>query len=184
MFSDADIKKAIKNGELVVEPFSPISIRPAGLTLHLGESLLKPDDKTIVDIRKGITPSYDKIEVSEDKPYMLQPSEFILGHTLEKITVGEEIGFLIEGRSTLARLGLTVVQTAMLVYPGHRERAVTLELVNHSSNPILLYPRMKIARVVLIRLDTPCEQPYDDSGKYADQKIVGAPVFKNEFAEE
>jgi len=181
MFSDRDIKKAIENKSLIVEPFRPESIRPAGITLHLGEKILKPSPGVTVDIKNKILPDYSDTVITEDSPYKLEPSEFILGHTLEKVTVGNDLGFLIEGRSTLARLGLTVVQTAMLVYPGHKERAVTLELVNHSSNPILLYPGMKIARVVLIRLDSPCENPYDQTGKYAEQESVGAPVFKDEF---
>ncbi len=183
MFSDRDIKDAIKNKSLIVDPFRPESIRPAGLTLHLGEKILKPSPGITVDIKKKILPDYQDTIIGDSTPYKLEPSEFVLGHTLEKVTVGNDIGFLIEGRSTLARLGLTVVQTAMLVYPGHKERAVTLELVNHSANPILLYPGMKIARVVLIKLDSPCENPYDETGKYADQESVGAPVFKDEFTE-
>ena len=181
MYSDRDIRRAINNKSLIVDPFNPKSIRPAGLTLHLGENILKPESGITVDIKNKILPEYEETKIGEDSPYCLKPSEFILGHTLELVTVGHGIGFLIEGRSTLARLGLTVVQTAMLVYPGHRERAVTLELVNHSANPILLYPGMKIARVVIMKLDTPCENPYDDDGKYASQKGVGVPVFKNEF---
>lgn len=184
MLSNEDIKRAIKDGDLVITPFKEEFIRASGITLHLGEHLLKPRPGTVVDVKKKIAPQFDEILLTSDKPYTLQPSEFLLGHTYQKVTVGPSLGFLIEGRSTLARVGLTIVQTAMLVYPGHSDRAITLELANHGPNPILLYPKMKIARVALIELRTPSSERYDDTGKYRDQAIVGRPIFNNEILED
>ena len=119
-----------------------------------------------------------------DQPYVLEHGGFVLGATYEAVTVGENLGFLIEGRSTLARVGLTIVQTAMLVYPGHSERAITLELANHGPNPILLYPKMKIARAALFELKSAASARYDDVGKYRAQEDVGPPVFDNEFRDD
>ncbi len=181
MLSSGDIRKAIESGDLVVEPLFKGSIRPAGLRLHLGETLLKPLPGKVVDVKNNVAPDYQEIKITLDKPYRLEPSEFILAATYEKVTVGAEIGFFIEGRSTLARVGLTVVQTAMMVYPGHTQRAVTLELANHGPNPILLYPKMKIARVALFELKTPSSLSYDDNGKYRNQVSVGRPVFEDEL---
>lgn len=184
MLSNEDIKRALKTGELVITPFSEKHIRASGVIMHLGENLLRPVPGTDVDVKNRIAPNYEEIKITGDKPYPLKTGEFLLGHTYEKVTVGPSLGFLIEGRSTLARVGLTIVQTAMLVYPGHRERSITLEFANHGPNTILLYPKMKIARVALIELRTPSSEQYDDKGKYRDQEVVGLPIFKNEFMEE
>ena len=181
MLSNEDIKQAISAGELVVEPFHEELIKSAGVTLHLGSLLLKPLPGKVVDVKRRIVPDFDEITITDQQPYALQPGEFMLGHTYQNITVGSSLGFFIEGRSTLARVGLTIVQTAMLVYPGHRNRAVTLELANHGPNPILLYPKMKIARVALFLLKTPSSERYDDEGKYREQSVVGRPIFKDEF---
>ncbi len=181
MYSEIDILKAINNKSLVVEPFYPEMIKPAGLTLHLGPNLLKPKAGATIDVKNNVVPDYEEIIITRDKPYEIKPGEFLLGHTLQKVSVGQGIGFFIEGRSTLARIGLTVVQTAMLVYPGHRERTITLELANHGPNPINLYEGMKAARAALIQLKTPSKKQYDTEGKYKDQKFVGPPIFKNEF---
>ncbi len=181
MLSSEDIKKAIEEGRLAVEPLLSGSIRPAGIRLQLGATLLKPLPGKVVDVKNNILPDYKEIIITEEEPYLLEPGEFVLGATYEKITVGDNLGFLIEGRSTLARVGLTVVQTAMLVYPGHRERAVTLELANHGPNGILLYPQMKIARVALFQLDSATKESYDDVGKYREQTSVGTPIFKDEI---
>lgn len=184
MFSNEDIKKAIASKELVIEPYDEKWVRAAGITMHLGEKLLKPETGSVVDIKNKKMPLFKEILITDEKPYELKPGEFILGATFQKVTVGPKLGFLIEGRSTLARVGLTIVQTAMLVYPGHRERPVTLELANHGPNSILLYPKMKIARVALIELRTASSEMYDDKGKYRHQQGVGAPIFDKEFLEE
>lgn len=184
MFSNEDISRAIEDGSLVVKPLLKRAVRAAGLTLHLGANLLRPRPGVVVDIKRKVIPEYDEIVLTDSEPYLLQPSEFVLGHTFEEVTVGANLGFLIEGRSTLARVGLTIVQTAMLVYPGHRERTITLELANHGPNPILLYPKMKIARAAIFELKTPASELYDDSGKYRHQCIVGRPIFENEFMSE
>src|SRR5690554_3969486 len=118
MLSNEDIKRALKSGQLVINPFRDDFVRAAGITLHLGPNLMKPVPGTVVDIKRGIMPEYKEIIITPEKPYELQPGEFILGHTFQTVTVGQSLGFFIEGRSTLARLGLTIVQTAMMVYPG------------------------------------------------------------------
>lgn len=184
MLSNEDIKAAIKSGELVVDPFSEEYVRGSGLTLHLGAEILRQLPGKVVDVKNRITPDYETFIITDSTPYELLPGEFVLGHTYQKISVGPSLGFLIEGRSTLARVGLTIVQTAMLVYPGHRNRPVTLELANHGPNTILLYPKMKIARVALIELKTPSTERYDDTGKYRGQSSVGVPIFENEFLTE
>ena len=182
MLSNEDLKQAIAAGHLAVEPYAESQLRAAGLTLHLGTDLLKPVPGVTVDVKRGILPGYVAFQMAEDRPYALAPQEFVLGHTLEKITVGPRLAFMIEGRSTLARLGLTIVKTAMMVEPGHTDRVITLELANHGPNPILLYPRMKIARAVVHELKTPSTRPYDEGGgKYRDQYTVGRPIFGDEF---
>lgn len=184
MYSNEDIKSAIASGELRIEPYNDRLIRASGIVLHLGANLLKPLPGKTVDVKRKIAPDFQEITLTPDTPYELKPSEFLLGHTYERVTVGSSVGFFIEGRSTLARVGLTIVQTAMLVYPGHRDRAVTLELANHGPNPILLYPKMKIARVVLFELKSQATESYDDNGKYRDQDVVGRPIFKDEILED
>ena len=183
MLSNEDIKGVIRSGLLSMTPYSEKWIRSSGITMHLGEELLRLVPGHVVDVRQQGSPPCESIKISMDQPYLLQPGEFILGHTFQHVTVGASLGFMIEGRSTLARVGLTIVQTAMMVYPGHADRPVTLELANHGPNPILLYPRMKIARVVLFELKSPSSERYDDKGKYRQQQSVGQPIFADEFME-
>lgn len=146
----------------------------------MGFDLLKPQPGTVVDVMNNIIPEMEEIKLTANKPFTLEAGDFVLGHTYESVTVGQKLGFFIEGRSTLARVGLTIVQTAMMVYPGHSDRPIVLELANHGPNPILLYPKMKIARAAVIELRTPSSERYDDQGKYRKQKGVAGPIFRDE----
>lgn len=185
MLSNEDIRAVIAAGELVIEPYREDMIGVAGINLRLGEELLKPLPGKTVDPKNGIGPDFETINLKSGAPYAMQPGEFVLGHTFETVTIGQSLGFFIEGRSTLARVGLTVVQTAMMVDPGHTRRVITLELANHGPNPILLYPMMKIAGVALFQLKTPCSELYDQRGKYRNQHYgVGKPIFRNEVLDE
>jgi len=181
MYSNEDLLKAIDNGELIITPFSREMVKSAGILLHLGEHLLRPVPGKVVDVRRKITPDLEQITISAETPYPLEPGGFVLGHTYQRVTVGQRLGFFIEGRSTLARVGLTIVQTAMMVYPGHCDRPITLELANHGPNTILLYPKMKIARAAIIELKTPSSERYDEKGKYRCQTTVGGPIFNDEM---
>jgi dCTP deaminase len=184
MLSAEDIRNYIADGTLIVEPFNESCIRISGLSLHMGETILKQLPGKVVDILTKTIPDYEEHTLTMDRPYPLVPGEFVLAHTHESVTVPQKLGLLIEGRSTFARVGLTVVQTAMIVDPGHRARSITLELANNGPNTILLYPKMKIARAALFEFKTPPAEAYDKTGKYRNQKSVGRPVFDREFLEE
>lgn len=181
MLSDVGILESIKNKELIIKPFDEKQIRPAGITIHLGYTILKPKSGKTIDIKKQVVPSYEKYKLTKDRPYLLKSNEFVLGETLEKVTISNKLGFMIEGRSTLARLGIAVVQTAMIVDTGIKNRAITLEIKNNGPNDILLYPEMKIGRAIVFRLDKPASHEYNEKGKYKYQEGVGQPILNNEF---
>jgi dCTP deaminase len=83
----------------------------------------------------------------------------VLGSTLERIAVPDDLVARIEGKSSLGRLGLLIHSTAGFIdagFDGH----VTLELANVASLPITLYPGMKIGQVSFMQMTTPAERPY------------------------
>ena len=181
MLSNVEILEAIKDKELIIRPFSRRQIRPAGITFRLGYTILEPIPGKKVDIKKKKVPDYKKYSLRKHKPYLLKAEGFILGVTLEKVTISNKLGMMIEGRSTLARLGITVVQTAMILNTGIKNRAITLEIKNNGPNDIFLYPEMKIGKAVVFRLGKPASFEYDQKGKYRRQKGIGKPILDDEF---
>jgi dCTP deaminase len=90
---------------------------------------------------------------------VLHPGEFVLGATLERIGVPEDLVARLDGKSSLGRLGLLIHSTAGFIDPGFYGQ-ITLELSNVHNLPITLYPRMKIGQISFLRMTTAADVPY------------------------
>ena len=94
----------------------------------------------------------------------------MLGSTLERVALPDDLVARLEGKSSLGRLGLLIHSTAGYVDPGW-DGYLTLELSNVANLPITLYPGMKIGQISFFRLTTPAETPYGTAGnKYQGQR--------------
>ncbi|MCL1598027.1 MAG: dCTP deaminase, partial [Actinomycetia bacterium] len=99
------------------------------------------------------------VEATEDNPFILHPGEFVLGSTLETISLSDSVVARLEGKSSLGRLGLLIHSTAGFIDPGFVGQ-VTLELSNVANLPIAIYPNMKIGQISFYQMTTPAEFPY------------------------
>jgi len=99
------------------------------------------------------------VEIKDDGVFMLHPGEFVLGSTLERIGVADDMVARIDGKSSLGRLGLIIHSTAGFIDPGF-DGHITLELTNIATLPITLYPAMKVGQVSFMRMTTPADRPY------------------------
>lgn len=86
---------------------------------------------------------------------VLHPGQLVLGSTIEYLALPPCLEAQVEGRSSWARLGLTVV-SASTVAPGFKG-VITLELANHGVTPLILWPGVRIANLVLHEVKTPSE---------------------------
>ncbi len=114
----------------------------------------------------------ESVEVPDGEPFVLHPGEFALGHTSETLGLPDNIVGIVNGKSSLGRLGVQVHATAGFVDPGF-EGVIVLELSNVSTLPILLRPGMKVAQMVFQHLDRSAERPYghpDLGSKYQGQR--------------
>jgi dCTP deaminase len=112
----------------------------------------------------------DEIVLEEDKAFFLHPGELALAVTHESITLpGNIVGWL-DGRSSLARLGLMVHVTAHRIDPGWSGNIV-LEFFNGGKLPLALKPMMKIGAVSFELMSDFAEKPYNarQDAKYRDQ---------------
>jgi len=103
----------------------------------------------------------ERIVITDEEPFVVQPGTFVLGGTIETISIPDDIVARVDGKSSLGRLGLLVHATAGYIDPGFVGR-LTLELSNQSQMPIALYFGMKIAQVSFLRLSSVVERPYGD----------------------
>ena len=122
------------------------------------------------------------MEVDGEHPFVLHPGEFVLGSTLERIKLPDDLVARLEGKSSLGRLGLLIHSTAGFIDPGW-DGHVTLELSNVANLPITIYPDMKIGQISFMQMTEPADTPYGASAigsKYKGQKgPTASRYFKN-----
>jgi dCTP deaminase len=123
------------------------------------------------------------VEVQGDEPFILHPGEFVLGSTLERVRIPDDLVARLEGKSSLGRLGLLIHSTAGYVDPGW-DGSLTLELSNVANLPITIYAGMRIGQISFFRLTSPAQVPYGSKGtksKYQGQRGPTASRFFEEF---
>lgn len=167
ILSDRDLKKAIKEKRLRFEPrLRPDQIGPASIDLRLsGEFKMFDISKhSLLDIKKGLPKSFmTDCRLKKGERFILHPSSFVLASTLEYIAVPDDVSVKVEGKSTLARMGI-LVHTAGFVDPGF-EGTITLEISNQSNLAVALYPGMYICQIAAQQLSSPAETPYNKRKK-------------------
>ncbi len=186
VLSDRTIKEEIARGRIVIEPLDVSCIQPASVDIHLDKKLLV--FKTwrqpfYIDVKQNTEDLTEVVEIDEDRPFFLNPGEFVLASTLESITLPPDIVGRLEGKSSLGRIGLLIHSTAGYVDPGWQGH-LTLELSNVAKLPITLYYRMKIGQISFLRLSSPAERLYGDEGlgsKYQGQVEPTASRYYQDF---
>src|SRR3981081_3877648 len=99
------------------------------------------------------------IEAPPGEPMFLHPHEFILGNTIERVRMPDNLVGRLEGRSSLGWLCVVIHSTARFIdaaFEGH----VTLEISNLANLPIALYPGMRIGQISFSLMTTPADRPY------------------------
>lgn len=187
VLADHQIRVLAKEG--MIEPFTDGQEKLGGVTAGLGPASydvrLGEEFAWVVKSRK-VSAMFDPSKpLSEGKGFVwvkssacgvvIQPGDFILGHTAEVITLPEDVVARVADKSTWARLGLQVKNT--LIDPGFSGQ-VTLEFANEGPLPIKLTAGVGIAQIVFEQLASPCEKPY--CGRYMDQRGVVIPKGTDE----
>jgi dCTP deaminase len=101
-----------------------------------------------------------RVDVGKNDAYELAPGKYIIGYTYEAVHVPSNLAARVEGKSGLARLGLTIHNTAPHIGPGFKAH-IALEIFNHSPATIVLRPRqLAICQIFFEKLSQACERPY------------------------
>jgi dCTP deaminase len=174
ILSDRDIKTAISDGRIGIDPFDASDVQPSSVDLHV-DRLFRTFHNArhpYIDVKKPMEGLTELIEMEGDEPFILHPGEFVLGSTSEYVKLPHDLVARLEGKSSLGRLGLLIHSTAGYVDPGF-EGHLTLELSNVANLPITIYPDMKIGQISFFQLTSPAENPYGSSAvgsKYQGQR--------------
>ena len=161
LLSDRDIRAELESGRVVLDPYDAAMVQPSSVDVRMDRFFRLFDNHKY----PVIDPSQDQpdltrlVEVDPADGFVLHPGEFVLGSTLEAVTLPDDLAARVEGKSSLGRLGLLTHATAGFVDPGFTGH-VTLELSNVATLPIKLWPGMKIGQLCFFRLSSAAEHPY------------------------
>lgn len=187
ILSDRSIREEIEAGRILIDPFDETCVQPSSVDIHVDESfrVFRNSRYPFIDVRQEMPDLTEEVKAVAGEPFILHPGEFVLGSTLERVRLPDDLVARLEGKSSLGRLGLLIHSTAGYVDPGW-DGYLTLELSNVANLPISIYPGMKIGQISFFRLTTPADAPYGSGAagsKYQGQRGPTASRFFEEFDE-
>lgn len=179
---DRHIKEHLDQGRIVIEP-RPAEESISGVTadVSLGNKfrvfndhgapfidLSGPKEQVSAQLEKVMS---DEIEVADGDAFYLHPGQLALAVTHESVTLPDDIVGWLDGRSSLARLGLMVHVTAHRIDPGWSGKIV-LEFYNSGRLPLALRPGMPIGALSFEMMSGSADKPYNkrDNAKYKNQQ--------------
>jgi dCTP deaminase len=179
--SDKDIEQSIADGNIIITPTPDGSmISGVSVDIRLGNEFRVFKDHTapFIDLSGPKTEVQqamnavmsDEIVIADGEAFFLHPGELALAVTYESVTLPDNIVGWLDGRSSLARLGLMVHVTAHRIDPGWSGQIV-LEFYNSGKLPLALRPKMKIAALNFETMSSSADRPYNkrEDAKYKGQ---------------
>ncbi len=142
ILSKPEIQEYLKSGKLEIDPPpSDNDIEQVSIDLTLGRhfTVFKPCPAFLPEIilDPSVFGSLDLWEEQEADSFVLRPKQFVLAHTLQRVHLPNDLMGFIEGRSSLARLGITIHLTAPKIDPGFNG-TITLEMAHFGEVPVKL----------------------------------------------
>jgi dCTP deaminase len=173
VLSDTTIRAEIDAGRIVIDPFDASLVQPSSVDVRVDNRfrVFNNSRYPYIDVRQPMEDLTELVEVEGQEPFILHPGEFVLGQTLERVTLPNDLVARLEGKSSLGRLGLLIHSTAGFVDSGFSGN-LTLELSNVANLPITIYQGMPIGQMSFMRMDAPVDRPYgseETGSKYQGQ---------------
>src|SRR5580658_9842723 len=161
ILSDRTIRDELDAGRIGIAPLGEGCIQPSSVDLHVDRyfRVFRNHTQRVIDVRENQEELTELVESVGDDPLILHPGEFVLGSTLERVRLPDDLVARLEGKSSLGRLGLLIHSTAGFIDPGF-DGHVTLELSNVANLPITIYAEMKIGQLSFVTLSEPAAAPY------------------------
>jgi dCTP deaminase len=174
VLSDRTIARLLEEGRIEIVPYDDSLLQPSSVDVRVDRffRVFHNNRYPYIDVREEQEDLTELVEVEEDAAFVLHPGEFVLGSTLERVRLPDDLVARLEGKSSLGRLGLLIHSTAGFIDPGW-DGHVTLELSNVANLPVTIYPGMKIGQISFLRMSTEAERPYGSEGtgsKYKGQR--------------
>jgi dCTP deaminase len=188
VLSDVTIARLLGEGRIEIDPYDPSLLQPSSVDVRVDRyfRVFRNNRYGYINVKLEQEELTEPVEIEGDEPFILHPGEFVLGSTLERVKLPDDLVARLEGKSSLGRLGLLIHSTAGFIDPGW-DGHVTLELSNVANLPITIYHGMKIGQISFMQLSEPAAAPYGSGAlgsKYQGQRGPTASRYWQNFPQE
>ncbi|MBS3814975.1 MAG: dCTP deaminase [Hadesarchaea archaeon] len=171
ILSGKQIREYIEQGKIVIDPYDEELVGPSQIDLRLGDKFRIFKEIDLVDSKdKDSIKKNTELVETDGEPFVLDSGQLVLTVTKERVAVPNDLVASIEGRSSIARMGVFIHISSGHVNPGSgvdKPFPVTLEVLNMNPSPVKIYPGMRICQLLFYTMDQAVKRGYDKiSGKY------------------
>lgn len=160
--SDKEIADLVQRGKLI-HPFDQTLLRPASYMLRLSNTFRKFTALGVVDVLDKKTIEDNVGDIVKQDSFVIQPQEFVLACSIEKVSIHTDLLGLLSVLSHLGRIGLALHTTSALISPGFglgTPSSITFELFSYNPAPLKLYSGMPLCHLLFAKLSHPPSQGY------------------------
>jgi dCTP deaminase len=163
ILSRDDLVDYLEQGKLRFDPEIGLDrVAQVSIDLVLGKKFTEFRDRPgylpAIQVDHSLWESGDLWDENERETFRLMPSQFVFAHTQERIGIPNDLVGFVEGRSSWARVGISIHVTAPKIDPGF-DATITLEMFNFGKIPVELRAGVdKPAQLMLARLSTPLRE--------------------------
>lgn len=162
VLTDREIQAALQCGQIIIDPAPRVdAYSSTSLDLTLSKSLRIWKTEKVKGVEQIICPATEGYKFSDfakeysefkelgEEGYIVKPQEFVLGWTEENIELptSARLAARVEGKSSLARLGIGIHITAPTIHAGFKG-PIQLEIYNHGLLRVRLMPRMPVCQLI------------------------------------
>jgi dCTP deaminase len=145
MMTDSEIRTAVLNHEIILDPFDPARIEPASYDVRVGTWAFSSSSK-------------EKINLSEKGVLIIEPGEFAVLESRERVEFDNRTAAQLGLRSEYARHGLLMLSGPQ-IDPGFRGILV-VRVINLAPKPLAMPYEAPFLTVQFFRLSSPVQKPY------------------------
>lgn len=179
ILSNDEIDNCIHDGRIVIQPFDPRLVKRNSYLLRLASLFRVIDNKQIIDICDPTSFDLENCPLIDSKTFVIEPGKFVLGCSLERISIPRDMIGILSGISNVARLGIQIHTTSYLINAGYgleQPSRITFEISTVASMRVKLYYNMPICHLVFIKMTGPTSYPIPSARTGQD-----GPEFSNLF---
>jgi deoxycytidine triphosphate deaminase len=101
VLSDRTIARLIAEGRIGIDPYDDALLQPSSVDVRVDRyfRVFHNARYPFIDVKQPQEELTEEVEIDSDRPFILHPGEFVLGSTLERVTLPDDLVARLEGKA-------------------------------------------------------------------------------------